>query len=558
MLNSATKVITSCIALLVFATAAFGYDYPIGIPPAWIEPDVARPTPPSPWNAEIPGYYYVNETAGIDTNRVYGTPSAPRKTIPNPVPAGSYVEVAGQYTKVSGGVTTITAAGTTGPWVANVSGPAWIVGASATSRATFTNILLLQGAGLCLEYCDNLVGNKRWQISSTTTGLSSGNYMLVRNCELNGAGVTNGEAFPINGNSASITRDIVVYNNVIHGFGPPLVETPPVDRDYVGVFAHNFSERIWVLDNHIYEMAGSGVAVSTQTAGPPTNSHIFVGRNHVHHTWAVGINTKTANHVVFSENHVHHTIYTPWSDAKGIGGQYSVINWWILYNHVHDCDYGIRMGSTGTEDERIYVIGNVIHDIRAAPAATYGGGAFAPAAIALWGSDHRFVLNNTIHRADRGIVMPSGRLPPDGIVIENNIVSDITNDHLFIENNFAGAVVRKNVFYQPNGNAILRYGSTARTVATFESAALGVGNQISDPVFRDVAAANYGLQSNSPARRVGLLPAELTENLYSTYLSQFSSIILPPSFSITTGPKQSAWDIGAVQSGPAPSNLTVE
>lgn len=560
MIYSPMKLVKGCAALLLFASAAFGYNYPIGIPAAWIEPDIARPTPPSPWTTEVPGYYYVNESAAgsTDTGRTYGTPTTPRKTIPNPVPAGSYVEVAGQYTRVSGGVTTITGAGTTAAWVANTSGPAWVVGASATNRATFTNILLLQGSGLCLEFCDNLVGNKRWQISSTTTGVSSANYMLVRNCELNGAGVTNGEAFPINGNSASITRDVVIYNNIIHGFGPPLVETPPVDRDYVGVFAHNYTERIWVLDNHIYEMAGSGIAVSTQTAGPPTNSHIFVGRNHVHHTWAVGINTKTANHVVFSENHVHHTIYTPWSDAKGIGGQYSVINWWILYNHVHDCDYGIRMGSTGTEDERLYIIGNVIHDIRAAPGATYGGGAFAPAAIALWGSDHRFVLNNTIHRADRGIVLPSGRVPPDGIVIENNIISDITNNHLFIENNFAGAVVRKNVFHQPSGSASLRYGSTSRTVAQFEAAALGSGNLISDPQFRNVATADYSLLPASPARRVGLLPGQLTENLYTTYQTQFTRVILPLSFTLTTGPKQSVWDLGGVQSGPAPSNLTVE
>ncbi len=52
---------------------------------------------PSNWSSSIIGYYYINQTTGDDTNNTYGSETAPRKTIPAAVPAGSYVEVAGGY-----------------------------------------------------------------------------------------------------------------------------------------------------------------------------------------------------------------------------------------------------------------------------------------------------------------------------------------------------------------------------------------------------------------------------------------------------------------------------
>jgi hypothetical protein len=42
-------------------------------------------------------FYYINYQTGTDTERIYGTPVAPRKTIPNPISADSYVEVAGDF-----------------------------------------------------------------------------------------------------------------------------------------------------------------------------------------------------------------------------------------------------------------------------------------------------------------------------------------------------------------------------------------------------------------------------------------------------------------------------
>lgn len=98
--------ITICFYVLfltVFSTHnVFAYDLPMGIPdpePYWEGTqsplDDPPPARPSPWSSEVPGYYYVNNETGTDSARPYGTPSAPRATIPTTLGAGSYVEVHG-------------------------------------------------------------------------------------------------------------------------------------------------------------------------------------------------------------------------------------------------------------------------------------------------------------------------------------------------------------------------------------------------------------------------------------------------------------------------------
>src|SRR5262249_23403144 len=84
----------------VGATAHSAWQPPIVIPaPTFGINEVAPPTP-NPWTTPTPGFYYVNNQTGSDTNNPYGTPAAPRKTIPYlgaVLPAGAVVEVHGVY-----------------------------------------------------------------------------------------------------------------------------------------------------------------------------------------------------------------------------------------------------------------------------------------------------------------------------------------------------------------------------------------------------------------------------------------------------------------------------
>src|SRR4030095_10124475 len=66
----------------VSVTAQAAWQPPIGIPaPPFGINEVAPPTP-NPWTTPTPGFYYVNNQTGNDTNNPYGTPANPRKTIP--------------------------------------------------------------------------------------------------------------------------------------------------------------------------------------------------------------------------------------------------------------------------------------------------------------------------------------------------------------------------------------------------------------------------------------------------------------------------------------------
>ena len=93
--------------LYPLAFRPLGTGMPIGIPIPFtgtVSWDDATPTRPSTWTSDSAGYYYINAQTGTDTARTYGNPTAPRRTIPSPVPAGSYIEVEDDFDILNGGV----------------------------------------------------------------------------------------------------------------------------------------------------------------------------------------------------------------------------------------------------------------------------------------------------------------------------------------------------------------------------------------------------------------------------------------------------------------------
>ena len=154
------------------------YVAPIGIPNAWISPDIESPERPSEWETELTGYYFVEYSVGSDTDNTYGTPSMPHKTIPFPVPAGSYVVVKGNYNYVQNDIK-LRGEGTGEAWVAGVSGPTWIVG-DTDDRAEITgNKLLVSGSYVYLENF-YFHSSGRVQLGSYVAG-SPVDHILIRN-----------------------------------------------------------------------------------------------------------------------------------------------------------------------------------------------------------------------------------------------------------------------------------------------------------------------------------------------------------------------------------------
>lgn len=516
--------------------------YPIGIPAPWVAPDVARPARPSPWTAPIAGYYYVDWATGTDSGRTYGDPTAPRKTIPNPVPAGSYVEVNGTYTG-SGDPIRINGAGDSGAWVANTSGPAWVCGLDASNRAAFGNRVLLEGSYLYLDQVNNLGGgNKRWQVSSPTGGAGfTADHILVRNFEIAGPGATaTTGGFSISGNSTAHTSNVIVYSGVVHGFGP---DEPDIDRDYHGIFAAEDCSYVWGIDCTVYDMAGTGMMTAGHTGDSPTVHHIYYGRNRVYDTWGAGIALKGSNHVVYSQNDVGPIKYTTWTQGKCMGAQYACQNTWFIFNYLRGGDYGIKIASTNAgSTENIYLIGNIIHDIQEFVGGSYGDGTdgFGAAAIGFWGGDNRYVLNNTIYDCVAGVRAPSGT----GLRIENNVISESTDEDVQVVLTSTSAVVNNNCIFRTGGNENITFSTTARTVAQFEAAGLGTGNTASDPQMLDPDANIFEIANTSPC--ISAASPTLVEAVSDTYQAEFSESILFD-FDGNVRPFDGSWDIGALE-----------
>ena len=340
----------------------------------------------------------------------------------------------------------------------------------------------------------------------------------------------------------------MVYANKVHGFGP---DTPAnVDVDANGVMATGGCKHIWVLDNEIHDMSGSGVAVSAVPFGPSTTSYIFVGRNHVYDTWAAGVAAKTCDHVVFSENLIHDIEWTSWSQAKCIGAQYALESLWVLYNHCYNGDLGIKVGGgAGPNEMNIYVIGNLIHDIYDVPVAInprpparngyYG-------AITLWSGNKRIVVGNTIADCHNGIVFPAANQDhPYSAVVENNIVSNILANHLEVDMVASASKWRNNLLFQKDRPVKLKFGGD---ISVDQANALDFASGLieADPQFTDAPNKDFSIASGSRAEDAALPATGLTVDVYAAYLADFG---VPINVDITgrTRPAGAGWDIGAYE-----------
>ena len=517
------------------------YRYPIGIPAAWIDPEVAQPARPADWSAEVPGYYCVDIVNGTNSGRTWGTPSAPRQTIPPTLGPGTRCEVVGTYSP-GGTWLEVKGEGTAGAWVANTSGPAWLVGADAEHRASLGGQLYLYGRYLCVEYLDNLAGKKKWQLS--TPNIIYGNeakYMLIRNCEI--AGVSDGGEVRLyimsgQGDPALKATNIVIYKNHIHDAGPVTPADQDIDAD--AIMVSDYCNTIHILDNELHDIAGSGVGCSAAPNGPSDTHHIYIGRNHIYNTWGVGIGIKTSDHVVISQNTVHDIKWTSWTEAKCIGFQYAIESIWVIFNHCYNGNQGIKGGSvSGPNPCTINVIGNVVHDIN-----PVSGGIIYPG-ITVWQGANRNIIGNTVYNCAVGLGQPQA---DTNVVIENNIISGCSASHIYFETGSSLVKVRNNILYQGGGAAVLDMNGRRYTVASANALANMDGLIEADPLFVNLGTSpttrNLATQSASIARDAGLSAAHLSVDVYAMFLADFGRSI---SVDYVAGvrPSGGSWDIGA-------------
>ena len=533
------KILLLIILFILFPiSSVLAYDYPIGIPDAWIEPDIIAPSLPSSWTSEQAGYYFINYQTGSD-GHTYGTPSTPRQTIPNPIPAGAVIALQGDYSYANAGAIWLHANGTS-------SNPVWIINYDGTGKInTASSKCIVYGSylyisGISIDGSTGTSGHDMLQIGSSVSGYGANN-ILFRNAEVVGnTAMVRNSGIGITGNSSgSVSQNIIIYNNEVHDTGD--ISSPNDDDAHI-VTVGNWSSNVWILDNEIHHGSGAGSQIGGvyETDGVDNCHHVYFGRNNVYNTRQAGAGVKFAEHCVFSENYIHDIIDTSWSEAKGLGFQYHNDYIWFIYNTIVGGRFGIKGSSDNTDDVlHHYIIGNLITDVERD--GVYSGNyAYEEAGIGLWGSGNiQVIVNNTIDNCDSGIV---DAVYDNTTEIVNNIITnrlESTGRDLALTNQTIGDEIHDNLFYCPAG-VLLKYGGSDYTsVASFDSGTPAYDDLEGNPMY--ISSNNWDLQSTSPARDSGVL-----SSVYALYQTIFG-VDIKKDIEYHIRPQGSAWDMGAFE-----------
>lgn len=442
----------SFIVLLFFiVTNVSAYTMPVGIPNTTLDFQQEMPPRPSDWSIEKPGYYYINYQTGSD-KQTYGTPGAPRKSFPNPATAGSYIEIAGEYDQgfKTHGDRIYALNGTDADWSADVAGPVWVTEAKDTDGVISKVGFLVMGANVFISDID-FINGANLQIGSPSAGRQATN-IVAKNLDLNGGGIS------ISADSTAPVSNVVIYNSTVHNLGDVDALT---DDDFHVISVGKYVSDVWLLDNVLHTASGSGLQILGDMKNRGATYNIYAGDNEVFNTRQAGLWVKSGSNVVFSSNYIHDLISTPWSPSKGMGTQYLPDELWMINNHVHGVEYGIRIGSTNstTWDKKIYIIGNIIHDVEPVQEGQTVGpiqstSTWQSAGIHSASADELYIYNNLIFDVPNGIDISTKYAKT---WVKNNIILDVTrahsagdtgyhimyeylalNDYGFIDNNYFG------------------------------------------------------------------------------------------------------------------------
>lgn len=536
------KVITHVLVLysLVFSTGIASWVPPIGIPKPEFGINEVRPSRPGNWTTAVPGYYYINQQTGTDDNNPYGTSSKPRKNIPIPIPAGSYVEIHGDYsTNNTPGCVRIVGNGNNQSWVANISGPVWVVGQSTDIKPAFKEReIYVTGSYMILEFLDfkdnapALIGYRGAQEAVTA------NHIALRHCDISGEGVTSLKfGLSIGSWVEEWASDIVIYDNVIHDIGDM---HPTTDTDAGAMFVDAYSSNVWVVDNVMHTLSECGSRVGGIHPDGRIAKKIYYGRNTVYDVNHYGLLVKYAEDVIFSQNHVYNVHAAPptYPNTTCIGAQYSPKNFWMIYNTLHDAGGGIEIVGTddGLTDLSIFAVGNLIYDIRPESITENGNG------IHMRGGYSRYIVNNTLYNVDNGI---SDSYIGGNFYISNNIVANITSTagrHLEIQSTTSNGYCRNNIFFQGGGSPKLLWRDVSYANVTALNASGNATKNLSfDPMFFDVTKNNFHLTGGSCAKDAGVV-----DTVYKIFQELYGLDIRVDHDGIPR-PFGGVWDIGAFE-----------
>lgn len=510
------KFIVSC-QIGLAASVFSAWTPPIGIPAPAFGINETAPALPNPWTGNVKGFYYVQSGGSNSGN---GYPGNASNEIPSSLPAGSVVIVNGTFT-TSYRSHAIDCQGT-------AAAPVFIKGASATTRAVATKQWDVGGSYFIVEYVDFL-----WSDAEGAFNFGD-DHGVLRHCTLRGS---------LNAGYTFFVGDSMVYwDNHVFNMGN---WQNTGDRDYHGLVIGSGTSYAWIVDNEFDHCEGDGVQLNAGSIDEQaTLHHIYLGRNHCHHNKQMGLWTKQAVDVIFSQNMIHDMRPSTSGGGGAMGGQYGPGYVWFLFNHLYDCESGIRIesrsdGGTGTTG---FVIGNLIHDITNSEAGDPGN-PHASGCVVNRGLENFDCIHNTLWNYQAGIMSPGSG---GHMNIENNIfgarnVAQGFDLYLEVASYTSASNMRNNLF--PSACRIQwPQGSVYSTVAAFQSGTgKGQGCVAGTPVFANLTGDDYRLNSGSP----GINAGAISTDAYAIFQSRYG-IDIRKDFNGAPRPN-GAWDIGAFE-----------
>jgi len=576
-------VLTTCLLLLLTRQPVYAYNPPTGIPnPAKyfnsFDPIEAKcPSEPSPWNTDIPHWYYVNNQAPNASDGGNGNRVVPRKTIPTNLQPGDVVIIDG------------------GPYKERLS--------FSNLRGTWKNPIWIRGTSAKTKPKIEIPGDSNGEPDVKITNCS---YVIFENIEFNGSSriPTTDNVFAgvlyINENSDHLVFrhiDIKDYPqpaacnlgraavsvqftsgwepgdvNQYHVFYDVRITNyqtewpPPCEDGSQGIVIIDGVDHVWILDSYFYHLGEDGIHIIglhgrhnvAEKRGPHNGlpNFIYIGNNEFYQLGENAVDVKESNHVIISHNKMHHFRPTEeygWPHGYGAkgnaiavndegsqnaGGDESADNTWILFNNIYDAAIGIFDQS----GHPTYVVGNIIHDLVPSEYAQ---------STAIWMSKvnntlpycNTYVVNNTIYNIPYGINITNTY----DLYSANNIVSNLTGEpkyHFRVINVHGAKDVRNELFFDS--------GTVKNTGFTCINCVEG------DPMFEDPDNGDFSLSSGSPA-----IDSGCSSEVYSLFYNLYGLSIMRDITGIER-PQNGKFDIGAYEftSGgfslpSSPSNLRI-
>ncbi len=332
------------------------YMIPTGIPDPGFGIADEPPADPSEWpNAEVAGYYYLDNSGTCSDTNTYGYPNNPRCTIPSSpvVPAGKKMVIKASpspyFTRSSVAWQQFRLDGAAG-------NRAWLIGVNdGPNKPIIKNNIAQPNTNIRMEgsywTIDGLIFDDA--IPSVRADLGTESYVVIRHSEIRNKSGTVGSATSMNVS----TQNGLYFDNRIHDNGR-IEEDLSAEHDMHGIQVSS-PTNLWILDNIFHENAGDAVQINGDC------HNIYIGRNKMHSEGENAVDTKSFDTLIVSENDGWDMRLVTYGNSGG-NAQVFYINdegtqiggWWAINNRAWDSGGpGISSAALTTD---VHIVGNLI------------------------------------------------------------------------------------------------------------------------------------------------------------------------------------------------------